>query len=377
MLAGRRVFVVLPEVDWNQDRESQAVVNKSGRSHHFARSRLMVRVLGDEPTDGLQCVLHLDSVSDGHLIEWRIQELNGRTVDSCSSWYTEAADDSQFAIQSHVEDSRANLFFPFAVVDTQSDVVRLVLTLLPPDQQVASAAARKAIATTEFDITLEYRDWDPVKQWGCLIGLAVLMAKIDGPLISSDIKAMRHWLETYCDMSAAQAELRDALKDFDANSAGLCVRDLLGEADRKLYYTNWATDFLAFMGDLAWSDSRLSEAEIHFFALIYHGLHLPDDGLEEAIRKLRASGAREHERERESPSVASGRHSRFQSDDPYVILGLSKGSSRIALEEAYRSLLKLYHPDFVAHVAPEIRELAERRTVAINSAAEKLRRIIK
>ena len=56
--------------------------------------------------------------------------------------------------------------------------------------------------------------------------------------------------------------------------------------------------------------------------------------------------------------------------DAYEILGLGPGASLNEIVRAYRKLVQEYHPDKVAHLAPEFRDLAERRMKEINEAYE-------
>lgn len=48
--------------------------------------------------------------------------------------------------------------------------------------------------------------------------------------------------------------------------------------------------------------------------------------------------------------------------DPYTLLGITPEMTRSEAKKAYRAKLSLYHPDKVAHLAEEFRELAEART---------------
>ena len=57
---------------------------------------------------------------------------------------------------------------------------------------------------------------------------------------------------------------------------------------------------------------------------------------------------------------------------PYEILGILPGATRQEITEAYRNRIKLYHPDKVAGLAPEFRELAEERSKGINAAYDEL-----
>src|SRR5690606_39283271 len=57
--------------------------------------------------------------------------------------------------------------------------------------------------------------------------------------------------------------------------------------------------------------------------------------------------------------------------DPYALLGISVDMTRGEAKKAYRAKLALYHPDKVAHLADEFRDLADSRKLDImNDLAE-------
>ena len=58
--------------------------------------------------------------------------------------------------------------------------------------------------------------------------------------------------------------------------------------------------------------------------------------------------------------------------DPWKVLGIAPGTSKEEARKAFRTLVAQYHPDKVAHLAPEFQELAERKTRAILEAWEQL-----
>jgi len=58
----------------------------------------------------------------------------------------------------------------------------------------------------------------------------------------------------------------------------------------------------------------------------------------------------------------------------HAILGVPEGASQAEIKAAYQRLSLENHPDRVAHMGPEIRELAARRTREINAAYQALRR---
>ncbi|MBI4425346.1 MAG: DnaJ domain-containing protein [Elusimicrobia bacterium] len=74
--------------------------------------------------------------------------------------------------------------------------------------------------------------------------------------------------------------------------------------------------------------------------------------------------------QREAPSQAPA--SAPEADDPYRVLGLEPGADPERIRRAYREQMAQYHPDKVAHLGPELRQLAQRRTLAIQRAYERL-----
>jgi DnaJ-domain-containing protein 1 len=76
--------------------------------------------------------------------------------------------------------------------------------------------------------------------------------------------------------------------------------------------------------------------------------------------------------ERQEPPPRSGADDRVTSmRQAYEILGLSPGRITLhAARTAYRALVAEYHPDKVAHLGPQLRELAARKTLELNLAMQ-------
>ncbi|MFA5784275.1 MAG: HEAT repeat domain-containing protein [Phycisphaerae bacterium] len=74
----------------------------------------------------------------------------------------------------------------------------------------------------------------------------------------------------------------------------------------------------------------------------------------------------------ENPSE-SDRYSDTSSEvSPYVILGIPTNSTINEIKEAYRKLSQQYHPDKVAHLGPELQQVAHEKMKKINQAYESL-----
>lgn len=58
---------------------------------------------------------------------------------------------------------------------------------------------------------------------------------------------------------------------------------------------------------------------------------------------------------------------------PYKTLGIREGASSEEIVSSYRRMAQMYHPDKVAGLGPELREIADRRMKEINAAYEQLK----
>lgn len=82
-----------------------------------------------------------------------------------------------------------------------------------------------------------------------------------------------------------------------------------------------------------------------------------------------------HASNREDPDTTPPRGSRPhepERQDAWTLLGLQRGMALDEARKVFRTLISGYHPDKVAHLAPEFRELAERRTREILEAWEEV-----
>ena len=64
-------------------------------------------------------------------------------------------------------------------------------------------------------------------------------------------------------------------------------------------------------------------------------------------------------------------------ESPYTVLKISSNASWEEISAAYRKMVQMYHPDKVASLAPEYKEIAEKRMRSINAAYEQLERKFK
>lgn len=64
--------------------------------------------------------------------------------------------------------------------------------------------------------------------------------------------------------------------------------------------------------------------------------------------------------------------SNLSGEDPYQVLEIAQGISKEEITKQYKKLMSQYHPDKVAHLGPELKSLAQEKTIQIKKAYEKL-----
>jgi DnaJ like chaperone protein len=89
-----------------------------------------------------------------------------------------------------------------------------------------------------------------------------------------------------------------------------------------------------------------------------------DRGRQSGGRKAAGDEARQEEPRREGPA----RPASHGTMPWYVVLDVDRSASRAEITAAYRTRISQYHPDKVARMGPEIRALAESKSVEINAA---------
>ncbi len=94
------------------------------------------------------------------------------------------------------------------------------------------------------------------------------------------------------------------------------------------------------------------------------------DGSENATmnRNRRADGPRGNSGDSPSGRSRSDRSGTRTDRAPYDILGVSPNASKEEIQAAYRTAVKQYHPDRVAHLGKELQDLANKKFIEIKKA---------
>ncbi len=133
-------------------------------------------------------------------------------------------------------------------------------------------------------------------------------------------------------------------------------------------YTLFPYDLLPdFIAGLGWVDDLI----VLGFLLRFLYLQL---GKARRVGNIGTAGTDQRNRQRGERTVDDENRSadRFESADPYTVLGVDRSASEANIKKAYRELVGRYHPDKVAHLGEEFKTLAEERFKQIQQAYQKI-----
>jgi len=179
----------------------------------------------------------------------------------------------------------------------------------------------------------------------------------------------------------------DQLVIADEGTVDGMWRDPLGELTEALFPGDRARAYAAASGYLLLSGGELEavvrkHADVEddrwllqeALASAHSRVPRPDPARKPGVRrrKPREAGAPKSGPANAGPPPFPPPKSSSLPADPWKLLGILPGTPLAEAKKAFRVLVAQYHPDKVAHLAPEFRELAERRTRQILEAWEKL-----
>ena len=128
-------------------------------------------------------------------------------------------------------------------------------------------------------------------------------------------------------------------------------------------------DFLAGWG---WLDDALVIGLLLRFLYVYSRRMQQAGRFREQFRGS-ANGRQEAAGNR-AGSTGPGEKEPGTPGDPHDVLGVRRGASEQEIKKAYRELVNKYHPDKVAHLGEEFRQLAESRFKEIQQAYRELKK---
>lgn len=179
-----------------------------------------------------------------------------------------------------------------------------------------------------------------------LVGILTAMMRADGEVRREEVRAIRTFFTDRLGYRGESSEIvRELIKQFlqqGVDLDALCL-DVARKAD-------YATRLLLVecLLDVAMADGQMHAEEQRVFDRVTSLLGVPESDL--ARLRAQSDGGRDFE-----------------------VLGVPPTATAEEVRAAYRELAKKYHPDRVAHLGEEFRELAHKKFLEIQESYERIR----
>jgi DnaJ like chaperone protein len=193
-----------------------------------------------------------------------------------------------------------------------------------------------------------------------LVNILVKIAQVDGKVSREEVKTIRHFFQYNLRYSQNQLYwIKELIKEALVSTASLA--SLLQEFRQKFAYEPRLI-LLELIYQVFYSNEVVTQEELLLAEKIgnYLGISAYDQRSVGARYKAGFRAARETEG--------------VSADKYYAILGLADGASFADIKAAYRKLSMQYHPDKVAHLGAEFKQMAEEKMKEINNAYEFMKR---
>lgn len=190
-----------------------------------------------------------------------------------------------------------------------------------------------------------------------LVGILTAMIRADGDVHREEVATIRRFFSERLGYRGESLEIvRELIKQFLRE--GVDLDALCADVSRRAEY---ATRLLLVecLLDVALADGRLLPEEQQVFERCVQLLGIaPAD-----VENIRVRGAA-------GPGASQGPSARPRGD--WEVLGVPADADEQTVKRAYRELAKKYHPDRVAHLGEEFRDLAHQKFLEIQNAYDRL-----
>lgn len=247
-----------------------------------------------------------------------------------------------FVVHRGIERGRAEFYVPYSALKyRRPGIYTLTVTVL---MIAPGSDAPTTLGHQTFDFELPSSSaWSKVAFLQPLMGLCMTVLKADGTSSSRGTKIIRKFFSDSFDIPFSQQfQLRDLMKEEP--SADLHT---LAQGVQRRMPALKSMDILALLAQVARCDGPPSSAARRLIKDISIYLGIPENRWLELEQKLEL---------------------RIKISDPWELLGVERGTSLVDIKKAYRTKVSGLHPDKVAHMDPEIQELAKTRTVELREA---------
>ncbi len=202
-----------------------------------------------------------------------------------------------------------------------------------------------------------------------LLKVMAAAMKADGRVVKAELDIVKSVLVRQFGEEEARVallELRDILRtNFDARTAAMNIGSLLSYADR--------LRIAEILCQIAEADGIITESEVQTVVTLSYYMGLSSVDTQRISARLHVNGGERYSYDRSDHYSSSGSYT-SNATNAYKTLGISSDATNAEVKEAYRTLVKKYHPDKYATQGADAQAKAEQKFKEVQEAYETIKK---
>lgn len=202
-----------------------------------------------------------------------------------------------------------------------------------------------------------------------LLKVMAAAMKADGRVVKAELDIVKSVLVRQFGEEEARVallELRDILRtNFDARTAAMNIGSLLSYADR--------LRIAEILCQIAEADGIITESEVQTVVTLSYYMGLSSVDTQRISARLHVNGGERYNYDRSDNYSSSGSYT-SNATNAYKTLGISSDATNAEVKEAYRTLVKKYHPDKYATQGADAQAKAEQKFKEVQEAYETIKK---
>lgn len=203
-----------------------------------------------------------------------------------------------------------------------------------------------------------------------LLKVMAAAMKADGRVVKAELDIVKSVLITQfgeAEAKVALLELRDILRtNFDARTAAMNIGSLLSYADR--------LRIAEILCQIAEADGIITESEVQTVVNLSYYMGLSSIDTQRIAARLHVNGGERYSNYGRSENYSNSSSYTSNATNAYKTLGIDSDATNAEVKEAYRTLVKKYHPDKYATQGADAQAKAEQKFKEVQEAYETIKK---
>ncbi|MBN2718986.1 MAG: TerB family tellurite resistance protein [Deltaproteobacteria bacterium] len=268
-----------------------------------------------------------------------------------------------------LQDGTADIYLPFGAI--MNDAIGTHFLLFEVFSPPAGESDPVPHGHVVFEIELPQKASNRWKvDWlAPLIEVCMKVVRADGKVAPEEVRLVKEYMTQIFELASEDVtQLKIAMKTNKSNSLSNIVAELMQRLPNM-----HPMDLLELLADIAKSDGEVHPKEVEVIHEVALVAGMEPDMWSEIREVLGLHQVGKQRAGHSNTRASSAGHHDIQ--HAYDVLGIAPGATKAEITAAYRNLVSDYHPDRVANLPKEFKDVAHEKMTQINAAYEMLKAV--